>query len=398
MAHFGKRVLLEEVAEIQTGISKSSKRQYKDSIEIPYLRVANVQDGHLDLTEIKTIEVEQSQIERYKLRYKDVLLTEGGDFDKLGRGTIWKDEISECVHQNHIFVVRPDPKKLLPEYLSLITSSSYGKQYFISCSKQSTNLASINSTQLKQFPINLPPVNEQQKIAEILSTWDEAIEKLERLVELKEREFNILISKLYSTNNELQQLKLDDVASVISGNSFSSNDYLDAGIPLVRISNIKPDFSLSFSECAYLPNEFIDKYTNFTVNKFDLLIALSGATTGKMAMNIDQQNMLLNQRVGLVRTKNPEKTDQLFLSFYLKTLQNKLLDIACGGAQPNLSINDLKKINIYLPEIGKQQRIGQALFLSNSELEKLSFYKKLMKDQKQGLMQKLLTGKVRVKV
>jgi type I restriction enzyme, S subunit len=237
MSHLSKRVLLEEVAEIQTGISKSSQRQYRDPVEIPYLRVANVQDGHLDLSEIKTIEVERSNVDRYKLKYKDVLLTEGGDFDKLGRGTIWKNEISECIHQNHIFVVRPDPKKLLPEYLSLITSSHYGKQYFISCSKQSTNLASINSTQLKQFPINLPPLPEQQKIADILSTWDEAIQKLERLIELKEKFFDIVAKSLIidSKANEVKTLgEIFNIAvNIEKGKNLTKTNLKQGSIPVV---------------------------------------------------------------------------------------------------------------------------------------------------------------------
>ena len=104
-------VSLEEVAEIQTGLSKSASRQ-GEFVAMPYLRVANVQDGHFDLTEIKEIAVPKDSVERFKVRPGDVLLTEGGDFDKLGRGSVWRGEIENCVHQNHIFVVRPNPKKL----------------------------------------------------------------------------------------------------------------------------------------------------------------------------------------------------------------------------------------------------------------------------------------------
>jgi len=151
-----KKKPLEHVAFIQTGIAKGAKK-LKNPVELPYLRVANVQDGFLDLSIIKTIEIEKTQIERYLLQVGDVLLTEGGDFDKLGRGTVWKGEIERCVHQNHVFVARPKPGIILSEYLSLLAGSPYGKSYFLKCSKQSTNLASINSTQLKKFPVLLPP-------------------------------------------------------------------------------------------------------------------------------------------------------------------------------------------------------------------------------------------------
>lgn len=100
---------LKKVAEIQTGLAKG-KKNITDPVFLPYLRVANVQDGHLDLSEIKKIKVSRNKISRYSLKNGDVLLTEGGDFDKLGRGTVWRNEIPNCLHQNHIFVVRPDRK------------------------------------------------------------------------------------------------------------------------------------------------------------------------------------------------------------------------------------------------------------------------------------------------
>ena len=187
-----KAVKLDKVADIQTGISKSASRKLTDPIEVPYLRVANVQDGHLDLSVIKYISIERKNLERYTLQAGDVLLTEGGDFDKLGRGTVWKNEIETCVHQNHVFSVRTDPNILLPEFLNILTSSSYGKRYFISCSKQSTNLASINSSQLKQFPVLLPPKDLQKSIVSTLNFWDTAIEKTEALIAAKEKQFEWL--------------------------------------------------------------------------------------------------------------------------------------------------------------------------------------------------------------
>jgi len=186
---------LEMVSNIQTGIAKNQNVQ-QEVIELPYLRVANVQDGYLDLSEIKTINIRKDRVNRYMLKIGDVLLTEGGDFDKLGRGAVWEGQIENCVHQNHVFVVRPQKTKLLSRFLSAQTGSFYGKRYFLGCSKQSTNLASINSTQLKAFPVLLPPLPEQKAIADLLSTWDEAIEKIERLIEAKGRRFKRLLNDL----------------------------------------------------------------------------------------------------------------------------------------------------------------------------------------------------------
>ena len=119
--------------------------------------------------EIKKIEVSEKMVDRYLLQKGDVLFTEGGDFDKLGRGSVWNAEIEVCLHQNHVFVVRPDKNILDPYFLSLQAGSRYGKKYFLSCAKQTTNLASINSTQLKNYPVRLPVIEEQKEILNMVS-------------------------------------------------------------------------------------------------------------------------------------------------------------------------------------------------------------------------------------
>lgn len=164
-----KTMSLSKLAYIQTGLAKG-KQINSVTTTMPYLRVANVQDGYLDLSEIKLITVEKDKIERYRLKEGDVLFTEGGDYDKLGRGTVWRAEIDNCLHQNHVFAVRPEPTILNSFYLAYLGSSRYGKNYFLSCSKQTTNLASINSTQLKAFPVLCPSIIEQQEIVSILDT------------------------------------------------------------------------------------------------------------------------------------------------------------------------------------------------------------------------------------
>lgn len=166
---------LGKIAEIGSGLTLGKKVSGADTIELPYLRVANVQDGYLDLSDMKTIRIAQDDIHRYLLQPGDVLMTEGGDFDKLGRGTVWNGQISPCLHQNHIFRVRPDKDLLLPEFLTMISSSSYGKRFLLLSSKQSTNLASINSTQLKSFPIPCPSITEQERILDVLSKYNKNV-------------------------------------------------------------------------------------------------------------------------------------------------------------------------------------------------------------------------------
>ena len=172
-------IALQEVARVQTGIAKGREYDSIPTVELPYLRVANVQDGFLDLLEMKTITVALDEVERYRVKIGDVLMTEGGDFDKLGRGTIWRGEVEKCLHQNHVFCVRPDSNKLLPEYLTYQTASPYGKAYFLKCAKKTSNLASINSTQVKQFPVLVPDLEEQHHFVGRLTVLDRAASGIE---------------------------------------------------------------------------------------------------------------------------------------------------------------------------------------------------------------------------
>ena len=166
---------LSKCAFVQTGIAKGRKISPGEGIELPYLRVANVQDGYLDLAEMKAITIGKKEQQRYVLQDGDIVLTEGGDFDKLGRGFIWHGQIENCVHQNHIFAVRPDASRLSNEFFAYQSQSPYGKRYFLSVAHRTTNLACINTTKLKAFPVLLPNPNEQQEIIKVCRSIDDKI-------------------------------------------------------------------------------------------------------------------------------------------------------------------------------------------------------------------------------
>lgn len=169
-----KDVTLGEVADVASGITKGRKVNGMHTRSVPYLAVANVQDRGLDLSAVKTIEATELEIKRYKLEYNDLLLTEGGDPDKLGRGTLWRNEIVECIHQNHIFRVRLTSNIVTPMFLSWLVGSARGKRYFLRSAKQTTGIASINMKQLRNFPLLIPPLELQHKFARRV----EAVERL----------------------------------------------------------------------------------------------------------------------------------------------------------------------------------------------------------------------------
>lgn len=154
---------LEAVVALKGGITVDKKRKDPTARRVPYLRVANVQRGYLDLDEVKEIEAPERDINELRLMSGDILFNEGGDRDKLGRGWIWEGQLSECIHQNHVFRARPYLKEVSPKLVSW-WGNTFGKDYFLREGKQTTNLASINLTKLSAFPIPLPPVVEQRRI------------------------------------------------------------------------------------------------------------------------------------------------------------------------------------------------------------------------------------------
>lgn len=191
-----REMLLSECALVQTGAAKGRKFGDSKTINVPYLRVANVQDGYLDLAEIKYISIRESEVERYKLRHGDVVLTEGGDFDKLGRGFVWKEDIPNCIHQNHVFAVRVNREFLMPDFFSYLTQSQYGKAYFLSVAHRTTNLACINSAKLKAFPVLVPNIEEQEAIIKVLELCDAKLSAIEQEVSLLGELFRAMLEEL----------------------------------------------------------------------------------------------------------------------------------------------------------------------------------------------------------
>jgi len=203
---------LATIADIDGGITKDQKRRRTPTMrEVPYLRVANVQRNYLDLQEMKTILAEEEEIVAMRLRKGDVLFTEGGDRDKLGRGWVWNDEIEECIHQNHIFRARLCLPLVEPRFVSY-HGNFFGQQWFTATGKQTTNLASINKGVLSRFPVPLAPLNEQQrivaKIEELFSDLDAGVAALERIkANLKRYRATVLKAAVEGTLTEQWRAK-----------------------------------------------------------------------------------------------------------------------------------------------------------------------------------------------
>ena len=198
---------LKFIADVQTGVAKGKDNTGQLTIEVPYLRVANVQDGYLSLEDVATIKIPPGDLKRYRLQSGDVLMNEGGDFDKLGRGHVWQGEIDPCIHQNHVFAVRP--REVDSWWLNTFTGSTPAQFYFMVRSKQSTNLASISSSNVMELPVPVPP--SQERVA-ILTCLDRETKRIDTLIQktdisitlLKERR-SALITAAVTGQIDLQE-------------------------------------------------------------------------------------------------------------------------------------------------------------------------------------------------
>jgi len=175
---------LEDVVDIQSGITKGRKLKDRETVNIPYLSVANVQRSYLDLLNVKEIDIPKDELDKYKVQNGDLLITEGGDWDKVGRTAIWRDEMPYVGHQNHVFKARCFIIEQNEVWLEKFLNSSFCRDYFAGSSKQTTNLASINKTQLRGCLVAVPPTNEQlrilTKLESLFVVCEQLLEKIKR--------------------------------------------------------------------------------------------------------------------------------------------------------------------------------------------------------------------------
>ncbi|MBX3626352.1 MAG: restriction endonuclease subunit S [Rhizobacter sp.] len=199
----------DEVAVVIGGVTKGRNLRGKKTLACPYLSVANVQRGYFKLASLKSIEIAEDELTKYAVHEGDLLITEGGDWDKVGRTAIWRGGVPNCLHQNHVFKARVPSDHLLNEWVELVFNSGVGRDYFAGASKQTTNLASINMTQLRGFPLPVPPLDEQRrilkKLADLTAQCNAWRDQLDKKVKLSALLANAVVAGLTGMDFEQQE-------------------------------------------------------------------------------------------------------------------------------------------------------------------------------------------------
>ena len=402
-----KKIPLEKLAEVRSGVAVG-KKGLKDPISVPYLRVTNVQDGYINLDKVKIIEIEREKLDRYSLQYGDVLMNEGGDFDKLGRGDVWLEQINPCLHQNHVFAVRPIKNKLDSFYLAALAASNYGKTYFLRCAKRSTNLASINSTQLKGFPVLLPPLREQKKIAKILSAWDRAIVTAEKMLANSQQQKKALMQKLLSGKKRLQDKNgirfdggwkfqsISQIATRVQRKS-DRNEH-----PILTISSLSGFVRQDERYSRYMAGESVKSYILLRKGEFAYNKGNSKTYQFGCIFDLDSYETGLVPHVYVCFKLNQGLSHRyfkyLFEADYLNPQLGALVNTGVrNNGLLNIKPSEFMATKVPVPGLDEQERIADVLHSSSEVINGLAQNLSALRQEKAALMQQLLTGRRRVK-
>lgn len=388
---------LDEVAQIQQGVSKGKSIREEDAIDMPYLRVANVKDGYFDLNEIKQITVHKIEYNKYLLNQEDILITEGGDPDKLGRGSIWQNEVENCIFQNHLFRIRAIKSNLNPYYLYNYLQGRKSKDYFLSCAKQTTGIASVNSSQVKAMPVLLPLLPEQNKIATILSTWDTAIAKTQEIISQLKLRNRGLMHELLRPNDGWEEYKIGELIKEVKRPvNWDDND-------LYHLISVKRRSGGAFFRESLYGHQILTKQL-FTVEENDFLISKMQILHGASALvTAPLAEMKISGSYIAVRSRDDQKLDIRYFNWIAKTPWfYRLTYISSYGVhieKMTFDFEDFKRHKILLPATLKEQKdIVVILENATTEVALYENYLTTLQTQKKGLMQKLLTGTIRVNI
>ncbi len=397
-------VRLGYLAGIQSGITVDANRDFgSDAVTLPYLRVANVQDGHLDLGTVTEITVPRATARSSTLKRGDVLMTEGGDLDKLGRGTVWNDEITNCLHQNHVFAVRPDQRRLLPEYLTLVTQTVYARAYFESTGTKTTNLASTSGSKIRDFKIPLPPLDEQRRIAGFLdteTTWiDSAIALITRQGQVLDQRYQATIDAAIGKTKK--QIPLKYIASIVdtehkTAPTVPGGGYWIAGTSSVRRGRIDHQALYETDEPS-----FKEWTSRRRPQPGDVLLSRE-APVGEIGLyRPDDPQLAIGQRMVLLSAR-PKRVSSEFLVWTLLSSRTRRFidDVTQGSLHPHLNMSEIGSILVDDISLPAQEAVAAQLGATIGELETLNDLRgaqlALLAERRQALITAAITGGVTV--
>lgn len=331
----------------------------------------------LDLTQEKFISEDCEMPSHSMLHKNDILVSRSNTKDKVGRAAVVLEDVVEYYYPDLMMRFQVDAQKADCRYVTMCLQSPAGRNYFMShAAGTSTSMVKINKSVLESFPLCLPPLAEQKKIAETLSVWDSAIEKMEKLIECKEK----IHAKLLNDCMHCADWKISSIESVAT---------VKKGIQL-NGENMISNGSYYVMNGGVVPSGYTDEW-NTPENTVS--ISEGGNSCGFVAFN-DEKFWAGGHCYTLIDV-SPEVLPK-FLFHYLKNKEKEIMKLRVGSGLPNIQKDSITNFEFKYPTKKEQKNIVEILDSSQKELSLLNQQLALYKKQKQGLMQKLLTGEWRI--
>ncbi|NHN75864.1 restriction endonuclease subunit S [Azotobacter chroococcum] len=420
---------LKHIANVQTGVAKGKDNEGKDTIEVPYLRVANVQDGYLSLDDVTTIEIPREDLECYSLQPGDVLMNEGGDFDKLGRGSVWQGEIEPCIHQNHVFAVRPTA--VPSAWLNAFTGSLAAQFYFMGRAKQSTNLASISSSNIMELPVALPPEAEMDLLLDLVdhetARIDALVAKKTRFIELLREKRQALITHAvtkgldpnvkmkdsgvewlgevpehWSKPISLLSLAKSEQHSFVNGpfgSDLLTTELMDEGVPVIYIRDIRASAYRRVSEVFVSPAK-AEQLRFCNVLPGDVVISKVGDPPGIAAVYpAGEEEGIVTQDVMRLRV-DEQQVEPDFMAMLINSDYGRfnISQVSVESTRLRVGLGDFKQLKFTIPPVVEQRMILAALqpMLSQIDalMDKTATSVTLLKERRSALITAAVTGQI----
>lgn len=368
------------------------------------IRTSNVRNGQLVMQDMKF--TTQAGYEEWTQRaipqFGDVLFTREAP---AGESCLVPEDKKICMGQRMV-MLRPNKKKIDPVYLSFILASAKCK-FDISRLSIGSTVSRINISDIKKLKVAVPPISEQKKIAQLLSTWDKAITTTEQLLANSQQQKKALMQQLLTGNKRLRddngtrfsgewrKVKLGTVADMNSGGTPKSSvdEYYGGDIPWVSIADMTKRGKWISSTEKYLTPLGLEN-SSARIYPINTILYAMYASIGECS--IAQVPVSSSQAILGIRTK--EALDYEFLYFFLSSLKKKIKLQGQQGTQSNLNAGMVKSFIVHLPSLEEQKKIATVLSNADNEIFALQEKRDSLKQEKKALMQQLLTGKRRVKV
>lgn len=359
--------------------------------------IVNYMDVH-GLTGIKNIDIKGrvflnvQEIKNYQVLKGDVLFTRTSEtVEEIGTTAVIIEDLKDTVFSGFVLRGRPKNKLLDIEFCRYCFSSVIVRKQILTTASYTTR-ALTNGRLLSEVQIPLPPTKaEQTAIATALNDADALIQKLEQLISKKRNIKSGAMQELLRPKEGWEEKKLGEVANFFSGGtpSTSISSYYGGDIPWITSSDLNKE--KIFEVEGKITEEGLRNSSAKRVKKGTLLLALYGATAGVTAMTFI--DAAINQAV-LAIEPHSDNSDFLFYKFsYLKSW---IVNTFTQGGQANLSANIIKALELKFPNLEEQTRIAQILSDMDNEIQELEKQLEKYKMLKQGMMQSLLTGKIRL--